>query len=354
MAKTKETNICGSWQIACAAMEKEFGSRFFTLGSKEVVKTEVIPTGSISLDIALGTFGWPRGRIIEIWGEESSSKTTLILNALAQAQKHFPDKQALLVDFEQSFDHLWAMKNGIQDGLSIVQPDYAEQGLNAVERAASTGRISLIAIDSITSLVPKSEYEGVIGDQHIGLQARLMSQFCRKIVPILNKTGTILICSNQIRYKIVQYGNPETTGGGNALKFFASMRVRTKRASKSELITEGSKIIGENITAEVKKNKLAPPFGSAVIPILYERGISGELDLLDAAAEVGVIGTSGAWYVIPTINQETGEVTENKIQGRISAAKLLEDKQVFDSIYQEVKVKRTRDTKVLEEEDRNE
>lgn len=263
------------------------------LGEVRRVDVDVIPTGSISLDIALGVWGVPRGRIIEIFGPESSGKTTLALHILAEAQK----KQGLgaFIDAEHALDPSYARRIGVKiDDLLISQPDSGEQALEIVETLVRSGVIDVIVVDSVAALTPRAEIEGEMGESHIGLQARLMSQALRKLTSLVAKTKTVLIFTNQIRQQIgVIFGNPETTPGGKALKFYSSVRIEVRRAAK---VQSGEKIIGNRIIAKVVKNKVAPPFQQAEFDILYNEGISRYSDLINTGIKHGILTKSGAWY----------------------------------------------------------
>lgn len=263
------------------------------LGEARRVDVDVIPTGSISLDIALGVMGMPRGRVAEIYGPESSGKTTLALHIVAEAQKR--GGQAAFVDAEHALDPEYAKKIGVNIGdLLISQPDHGEQALEIVETLIKSGAMDVIVVDSVAALTPKAEIEGDMGQQHVGLQARLMSHALRKLTASVAKSKTVLIFINQIRHQIgIMFGNPEVTPGGKALKFYSSVRVEIRRAAK---VQSGEKIIGNRVTAKVVKNKVAPPFRQAEFDILYNEGISKFSDLINSGVKYGVLARTGAWY----------------------------------------------------------
>ncbi len=275
-------------------IEKQFGKgSVMKLGNNEVRQIDVIPSGSIALDMILGIGGYPKGRIIEIYGPESSGKTTFALHAIAEAQKL--GGRVAFIDAENSLDPQYAKKLGVNiDELLLSQPDNGEQALEICEALVRSGAISVIVIDSVAALVPQAEIEGEMGDSHVGLQARLMSQALRKLAGVINKTNTIAIFINQLREKVgVMFGNPEVTPGGRALKFYASIRLDIRRA---EQLKQGNDIIGNKTTIKVVKNKMAPPFKSCTVDIMYGEGISHEGELVDLASEANIIEKSGAWY----------------------------------------------------------
>ena len=281
---------------ALRSIEKEYGKgSVMRLGERPKVDVDVIPTGSLLLDAALGVGGYPKGRIVEIYGPESSGKTTLALHAVAETQKK--GGRAAYVDAEHAIDPDYAAKLGVDiDQLILSQPDSGEQGLEIVEMLAQSGAIDIIIVDSVAALVPQAELDGVMGDNQVGLQARLMSKAMRKLAGILDKTNCLVIFINQLREKVgVVYGNPEVTTGGRALKFYASIRIDIRRA---EAIKSGSEIIGNTAKIKIVKNKVAPPFKSCTIDVIYGQGISKYGEILDLGVEKGILQKTGNWFVL--------------------------------------------------------
>ncbi len=293
--------------LAMAQIEKQFGKgSVMRLGENAHYNVESIPTGALSLDIALGIGGVPKGRIIEIYGPESSGKTTLALHIIAQAQKL--GGEAAFIDAEHALDPTYASVLGVDvDSLVVSQPDTGEQALEIAEALVRSGAIDVIVVDSVAALVPKAEIDGEMGDSHVGLQARLMSQALRKLAGVINKSNTICIFINQLREKIgVMYGNPETTAGGRALKFYASVRMDVRR---TEILKNGSEFIGNRTRVKIVKNKVAPPFREAEFDMMYGKGISREGNVLDVAVNLDIIKRGGAWFSYN--DQRLGQGREN-------------------------------------------
>ena len=308
MAKEKENVQQDTLDETLKQIQKIFGKgAVMRLGEREAVDVDAIPSGSLLLDEALGVGGYPKGRIIEIFGPESSGKTTLALHAIAECQKN--GGRAAFIDAEHAIDPIYAKNLGVDiNELILSQPDNGEQALEIVEMLANSGGVNLIIVDSVAALVPQAELDGEMGDSSVGLQARLMSKAMRKIAGILNKKECAVIFINQLREKVgVMYGNPETTSGGRALKFYASIRIDIRR---TEAIKQGADIVGNTCRVKIVKNKVSPPFKQCEIDIIYGQGISKEGEILDRAVELGLIKKSGSWF----------EYNGNKIaQGRDAA-----------------------------------
>ncbi len=313
--------------MALRQIEKQFGKgSIMKLGESTHMQVETIPSGSLALDIALGVGGFPRGRIIEVYGPESSGKTTVALHAIAEVQR--AGGQAAFIDAEHALDPLYASKLGINiDELLLSQPDTGEQALEIAEALVRSGAVDIIVIDSVAALVPKAEIEGEMGDSHVGLQARLMSQALRKLSGAINKSKVIAIFINQLREKVgVMFGNPETTPGGRALKFYSTIRLEVRRV---ETIKQGNDMVGNRTKIKVVKNKVAPPFKQADIDIMYGEGISREGSIVDIATEMDIINKSGAWYSYN--NERLGQGRENAKQF------LKENSQISDAIERKIR-----------------
>ncbi|MEK3905141.1 MULTISPECIES: recombinase RecA [unclassified Paenibacillus] len=296
--------------MALRQIEKQFGKgSVMKLGESTHMKVEVVPSGSLALDIALGIGGLPKGRIIEVYGPESSGKTTVALHAIAEVQKQ--GGQAAFIDAEHALDPKYAKALGVNiDELLLSQPDTGEQALEIAEALVRSGAVDIIVVDSVAALVPKAEIEGDMGDSHVGLQARLMSQALRKLSGAINKSNTIAIFINQLREKIgVMFGNPETTPGGRALKFYSSVRLDVRRV---ESIKMGNDVVGNRTKIKVVKNKVAPPFKQADVDIMYGEGISREGSLVDIGTEMDIVNKSGAWYSYE--GERLGQGRENSKQ----------------------------------------
>ncbi len=322
-----ETEKQKAVQTAMNQIERQFGKgSIMKLGGRQVEAVPVIPSGSLALDKALGVGGYPRGRVIEIYGPESSGKTTLALHAVAQAQKK--GGIAAFIDAEHALDVAYAKRLGVDcDELLVSQPDTGEQALEIADMLVRSGGVDVMIVDSVAALVPRSEIEGEMGDSHMGLQARLMSQALRKLTANIGRTHTTIIFINQIRMKIgVVYGNPETTTGGNALKFYSTMRLEIRRAAP---IKDGQDIVGNRTKVKVVKNKLAPPFKDIEFDLMYGEGISKTGDLLDMAVDLSLIEKSGSWYSFE--GERIG-------QGRETVKVFLtQNPDIFDTIEQKVR-----------------
>ncbi|MCB9185449.1 MAG: recombinase RecA [Flavobacteriales bacterium] len=337
MAKDEKAEKLKALQMAMDKLEKAHGKgSIMRMGDAAVEDVDVIPSGSISLDVALGIGGYPRGRIIEIYGPESSGKTTLAIHAIAEAQKQ--GGIAAMIDAEHAFDRFYAQNLGVDiDNLLISQPDNGEQALEIAENLIRSGAIDIIVIDSVAALTPRSEIEGEMGDSKVGLQARLMSQALRKLTATISKTGCVCIFINQLREKIgVMFGNPETTTGGNALKFYSSIRLDIRRAGQ---IKSGEDTTGNRVRVKVVKNKVAPPFRKAEFDVMYGEGISKVGEIIDLGVDHGILKKSGSWFSYGETrlgqgrdavkelfldNPELMEELEQKIKERLSGAEPIE------------------------------
>ncbi len=305
-----DKNKMSSVENAVNQIHRQFGKgSIMRLGSQEAELIPTVPTGALSLDIALGVGGLPRGRVTEVYGPEASGKTTLALHAIAEAQKQ--GGTAAFIDAEHALDTSYAERLGVNiDDLLVSQPDFGEQALEIAEILIRSGGVDIIVIDSVAALVPRAEIDGNVGDSHVGLQARLMSQAMRKFTGVLNRSNTILIFINQIRMKIgVMFGNPETTTGGNALKFYSSVRLDIRRIGQ---IKDGQDAIGNRTRVKVVKNKVAPPFKTCEFDIIFGEGISAAGDILDLGVEQDIVDKSGAWYSY--LDERIGQGRENAKQ----------------------------------------
>lgn len=336
----KEANLekLKALQLTLDKIDKDYGKgTIMKMGDRAIIEVPVIPSGSVALDVALGIGGYPRGRVIEIFGPESSGKTTLAIHAIAEAQK--AGGLAAIIDAEHAFDRTYADKLGVDlDNLYISQPDNGEQALEIADHLIRSGAIDIIVIDSVAALTPKAEIEGEMGDSKMGLQARLMSQALRKLTANISKTNTTCIFINQLRDKIgVMFGNPETTTGGNALKFYASVRVDIRRINQ---IKEGEEVMGNRTKVKIVKNKLAPPFRKAEFDIIYGEGISRVGEIIDLGVELEVIKKSGSWFsygdtklgqgrdAVKALIQDNPELAnelEKKIKDKLQAAPIKGD-----------------------------
>ena len=320
MAKIDENKL-KAIEMAMGQIEKQFGKgSVMKLGEDATANIDAVSTGCLDLDIALGIGGVPRGRIIEIYGPESSGKTTIALHVVAEAQKL--GGAAAYIDAEHALDPGYASKLGVDiDNLVVSQPDTGEQGLEIAEALVRSGAIDVIVVDSVAALVPKAEIDGEMGESHMGQHARLMSQALRKLTGIMNKTGCTVIFINQLREKVgVMFGNPETTTGGRALKFYASIRLDVRRI---ETLKQGGEIVGNRAKVKVVKNKVAPPFKEAEFDIMFGKGISKEGDILDLAANCGIVSKSGAWYAYN--GDKIGQGRENAKLTLLNNPELMEE-----------------------------
>ncbi len=328
--KGEKTDKVKALDLAINQIEKQFGKgSIMKMGGEYIIDTPVIPTGSLPLDIALGVGGVPRGRVVEIFGPEASGKTTLTLSIIAQAQKR--GGQAAFIDAEHAFDSTYAKKIGVNlDELLISQPDTGEQGLEITETLVRSNAVDVVAIDSVAALTPRAEIEGDMGDSHMGLQARLMSQALRKLTAAISKSKTCVIFINQMRMKIgIMFGNPETTTGGRALKFYSSIRIDLRRIAS---LKKGDEVVGSRVRAKVVKNKIAPPFKKAEFDIMFDEGISRASGVLDMGEDLGILKKAGTW--ISYGDEQIGQGKENARLYLKQNPKLLEklEKEIRDKL----------------------
>jgi recombination protein RecA len=339
MAEVKEVKSqkLKALQMTLDKLEKSYGKgSIMRLGDNPVVDVDVIPSGSLTLDLALGIKGYPKGRIIEIFGPESSGKTTLAIHAIAEAQKK--GGIAAFIDAEHAFDQFYAEKLGVDvENLYVAQPDNGEQALEIADNLIRSGAIDIIVIDSVAALTPRAEIEGEMGDSQMGLQARLMSKALRKLTASINKANTTCIFINQLREKIgVMFGNPETTTGGNALKFYSSVRVDIRRSSQ---IKDGDEVIGNRTKVKIVKNKVAPPFRKAEFDIMYGEGISKVGEILDIAVEMGIVKKSGSWFSYGETKLGQGrDAVKNLISDNLELMEELEAK-IYDALEPKEEIK---------------
>ena len=312
-------------QLAMAKIDKEFGKgAIMKLGDDKIEEVPVIPTGSVGLNLALGVGGYPRGRVVEIYGPESSGKTTLAIHAMAEVQKQ--GGIAAIIDAEHAFDRFYAEKLGVDTNeLLIAQPDCGEQALDIADELIRSAAVDLVVIDSVAALTPKAEIEGDMGDNRVGLQARLMSQALRKLTATINKTNTTCIFINQLREKIgIMFGSPETTTGGNALKFYASVRLDIR---KGQAIKDGDEILGNQVRVKVIKNKVAPPFKKAEFDLMFNEGISRVGEIIDMGTELGIITKSGSWFSYEGTKLAQGrDASKNVLRDNPDLAEEIENK----------------------------
>ncbi len=339
MKTKKDSKTDKNLEAVLADIEKQFGKgSIMKLGGNEHMEIEVTPSGSLSLDIALGVGGLPKGRIIEIYGPESSGKTTFALHAIAEVQKL--GGRAAFIDAEHALDPVYSKKLGVDiDELLLSQPDTGEQALEICEALVRSEAVNIIVIDSVAALVPQAEIEGEMGDSHVGLQARLMSQALRKLSGTISKTNTTAIFINQLREKVgVLFGNPETTPGGRALKFYSSVRLDIRRG---EQIKMGDSVIGNRTNIKVVKNKVAPPFKTASVDIMYGEGISREGEIIDLATNINILEKSGAWYAYK--GEKIGQGKENVKEYLKNNPEIAEELEEKIRVHYDIKIKKIKD-----------